>query len=167
MKSVKMEDSLENLKMNLHRLKTKRNQMDDQILQKLANIAVVKNHITNSILNVGRGVIPKPMLHQIQVECGKLDRMFVDLILENAESSEGAEIANISQRVAEEKAKLNTQSVAHVSVEEATKSAMESVNVLNVDTKAKVKAKTKKSKKKKSKSAKKKGNSVVVVNAPQ
>ncbi len=139
--------------------------MDDQILQKLANIAVVKNHITNSILNVGRGVIPKPMLHQIQVEGGKLDRMFVDLILENAESSEGAEVANISQRVAEEKAKLNTQSVAHVSVEEATKSAMESVNVLNVNTKAK--AKTKKSKKKKSKSAKKKGNSVVVVNAPQ
>ena len=46
------------------------------MLQKLANIATVKNH-TQNILNVSRGVIPKPLLHKVQAESVKLDKLLI------------------------------------------------------------------------------------------
>jgi hypothetical protein len=83
--------------------------MNNEDLQKLANIAAVKNHILN-ILNTGRGVVPKPQLHKLQQEGMKLDRMFVDLLSSTMPVDED-DAAEISKRLKEEKAKLETKKV--------------------------------------------------------
>ena len=127
--------------------------MDDKTLQRLANLATIKNHTLN-ILNVGRGVVPKPQLHKIQQEAMKLDRMFVDLLLESSASSEEDDIADISKRVLEEKAKIaekKATSVARVSVADATQAAQEAAAV-----EAPVKKAAKKSKAKKKSTSRKK-----------
>ncbi len=96
--------------------------MENENLQQLANIAIVKTHIAN-ILNTGRGVVPKPQLHKLQQEGMKLDKMFVDLLLSSFAQQEKND-EDISKRIAEEKAKLNKTSVKRVSVEEATVAAI-------------------------------------------
>lgn len=135
--------------------------MNDLVLQRLANIATVRGHVAN-ILNVGRGVIPKPELHKLQAEGTKLDRLFVSTMLDNTTNDEEEDLKSISQRIAEEKTKMVTKSVAHVSVQEATEAALNTVDTVNVSVKKK---KTKKKTKKKA--AKKVKDPVVVVNAPQ
>jgi hypothetical protein len=100
--------------------------MDSKDLQQLANIATVKTHIAN-ILNTGRGVVPKPQLHKLQQEGMKLDKMFVDLLLNSSAQQEKDDVEDISKRIAEEKAKLKTSSVKRVSVEEATVAAINDV----------------------------------------
>jgi len=88
--------------------------MEDTMLQKLANIATVKNH-TQNILNVSRGVIPKPLLHKVQAESVKLDKLFVDLLvgIDPAQAESSLEVADAEyiKRLAEEKVKLQTKGV--------------------------------------------------------
>jgi len=97
--------------------------MDSKDLQQLANIASVKNHIA-SILNTGRGVVPKPQLHKLQQEGMKLDKMFVDLLLSSSSQQDKDDIEDINKRIAEEKSKLDRTSVKRISVEEATVAAV-------------------------------------------
>jgi len=111
--------------------------MDSKDLQQLANIASVKNHIA-SILNTGRGVVPKPQLHKLQQEGMKLDKMFVDLLLSSSSQQDKDDIEDINKRIAEERSKLDRTSVKRISVEEATVAAVNDSREAPVKTRGKL-----------------------------
>jgi len=87
--------------------------MDKELLNYLANLAAVRDHI-NSILNMGRGVIDQKTLHQVSARAGSLDQLFVRVLISGQIPGQTASSVNlnnddyvdISKRVKEEKAKL-------------------------------------------------------------
>lgn len=98
--------------------------MDKELLSYLANLATVRTHI-NTILNVGRGVIDKKSLHQVQARAGSLDSLFVQALLSGRTPNSSVRIeddyVDITQRVLEEKAKLAGKSVPAAQTAPATK----------------------------------------------
>ena len=56
--------------------------MDDSLLNKLANMALIQNNITR-ILGTGKATIPRDKMHKLSALYMSMDREFVDLILGN------------------------------------------------------------------------------------
>ena len=83
--------------------------MDKEILDYLASISVVRNHL-NTLLSVGRGVIDQRTLHAVQANSVNLDRLFCQVLLTGKIPASTGPVADdyvsVSKRLIEEKAKL-------------------------------------------------------------
>jgi hypothetical protein len=82
--------------------------MDKDTLEKLAYLSLISNSIGN-ILSSGGGNIPKATLHKLAPVKAKIDNEFVSLIL-NAPTLADKDEKAISERLAEEKAKIKSKS---------------------------------------------------------
>lgn len=91
--------------------------MDDKTLQKLANIALISNHVS-SLLN--RSDIPKNSLHQLIPLRTKMDQEFIQIMINDKSSSETDEY--IQKRIEEEKAKSTKKTNKKTSVKRVKES---------------------------------------------
>lgn len=80
--------------------------MDSDKLQKLANLATVRQHAAAVTSSTN---FPRKYINNVSNALGALDNEFIGLLVELVKNSNAEDTATISKRLAEEKAKLKSK----------------------------------------------------------
>ena len=83
--------------------------MDAKLARYLSDIASVRQHIANNIMNASRSIVDQKTVHRMNAEASRLDRLFIDVMLtgiipgEVVEEVDSMPDVDINERIAQVK----------------------------------------------------------------